>query len=67
MDHPKRDLLHSTITICSTTFDSSLSACFLPVARIAGRCAIATSVLKFDYGEDTVNVVVPLLKNIPLS
>ena len=31
MDHPKRDHLHSTITICSTTFDSSLSACFLPV------------------------------------
>lgn len=67
MDHPKRDHLRSTVTICSTTFDSVTSASFLPVARIAGRCAIAKSVLKFDYGEDTVNIIVPLSKNIPLS
>ena len=67
MDHPKRDHLHSTVTICSTNFDSVLCAPFMPVARIAGRCAIARTVMKFEYGEDVVNVVVPLLRNIPLS
>ena len=66
MEHPQRDYLHSTIIICSNTFDSSTSASFIPVNRIAGRCAIATVVMKFRYGEDRVNIVVPLLKNVPI-
>lgn len=66
MEHPQRDYLHSTIIICSSTFDSTTSASFIPVNRIAGRCAIATVMMKFSYGEDRVNIVVPLLKNVPL-
>ena len=34
---------------------------FIPVARIAGRCAVAETNVTFDYGEDSVNVCIPLL------
>jgi hypothetical protein len=66
MEHPQRHYLHSNIIICANTIDSTTSASFIPVNRIAGRCAIATVVIKFGYGEDRVNIVVPLLKNVPL-
>ena len=62
-DHPRRNYLHSSITLCSTVFDSESSACFIPVSRIMCRCAISEPTeLQFDYGIDNVHVVIPLLK-----
>ena len=39
------------------------AASFIPVSRIAGRAAVAETVLEFDYSKGKVKVAVPLLKN----
>ena len=63
MDHPRRDCFHPSIVVCATVFDAESPACYMPVSRIAGRCAIAPTI-GFDYGEDNVIFAVPLLKGI---
>ena len=66
-DHPRRDHLHSSIVLTSTVFDSESCACFLPITRIACRCAISSPIsLTFDYGSDNVLIAVPL-PNITLT
>lgn len=35
---------------------------FIPVSRIAARCAVTKTSIQFDYGEDSVIVAVPQLK-----
>jgi len=64
MDHPRRDFFHPSIVVCATVFDAESPACYMPVSRIAGRCATAPATIGFDYGEDNVIVAVPLLKGI---
>ena len=63
MDHSHRDYLHPSIVISSTVFCNMSAASYMPVCRIAGRCAIAATSFMFDYGEDSINICVPLLKN----
>lgn len=64
MDHPRRDCFHPSIVVCATVFDVESPACYMPVSRIAGRCAIAPATIGFDYGENNVIFAVPLLKGI---
>ena len=59
-DHPCRDTHIPTLIVTSTLFDPENSATFIPVSRIAGRCAYSKAVVLFDYGEDVVNICVPL-------
>lgn len=58
--HPRRHTHIPTLIITSTLLDVESSATFIPVSRIAGRCAYSKTVVTFDYGEDAVNVCVPL-------
>ena len=64
MDHPRRNFFHPSIIVCASVYDADSPACYMPVSRIAGRCAIASTTIRFDYGEDSVIVAVPLLKGI---
>ena len=63
-DHPYREKYIKTLFVSATTYVHDNSSSFIPVARIAGRCAIAETNVIFDYGKDKVIVCVPLLKNV---
>ena len=65
MDHPRRDFIHPSVVVCATTCDSA-SVEFIPVSRIAGRAAIVKTSFRFDYGEDSVVIAVPLLKRVDI-
>ena len=62
--HTHQDTHIPTLVITSTLFDPPNCASFMPVCRIAGRCAIATTVATFDHGEENVCVCVPLPKQV---
>ena len=62
MDHPRRNILHPSTIISSTVFDRDSPASYIPVNRIAARCANAETTWRFDYGQDNVIISVPLLK-----
>lgn len=62
--HPYRDKYLPKSFVSATTYTSDSCASFIPVARIAGHCAIAETEVKFDYGEDRVIVCIPIMKNI---
>lgn len=67
-DHPRRQFLHSSVTICSTVFDHESCASFMPVSRIMCRAAVSSPLsLTFDYGEDRVFVTIPLVKYVQLE
>ena len=59
-NHSRRDTYIPTLIVTSTLFDPESSATFIPISRIAGRCAYSKATVSFDYGEDTVNLCVPL-------
>lgn len=62
--HPCEDTYIPSLIVTSMLFDPTSSASFMPICRIAGRCAIAKTVASFDYGEDNVCVCVPLFKQV---
>lgn len=62
--HPCKDTYIPSLIISSVLFDPPNCANFMPICRIAGRCAIAKTIASFDYGEDNVCVCVPLLKQV---
>ena len=64
MDHPRRDWLHPSIIISSAVYEMDSASYFMPVSRIAARCASVKTTFEFDYGEDSVVISVPLLKSI---
>ena len=64
-DHPKRDQYIPSVIVCSTVEDVENCSCFIPVSRIAARCALISKVkVKFEYGEDYICVCVPLINGI---
>ena len=66
MAHPRRDYFHSSMIISASVFQPDSPASYLPVSRIAARCAIAKTEISFDYGKDSVTIAVPMLKNFSL-
>ena len=63
--HPKQDQYIATVMVTSTLPDTQNSSNFIPVARIAARCALISKIaINFDYGEDNVCICVPLIKGI---
>ena len=65
MDHPCRDFFHSSIIVSATAFDNDSPASFMPVSRIAARCAAAKTTYSFDYGKDSIIVAIPMFKHFP--
>ena len=66
-DHPCRSsFFHSSITCCSSVYETGSPACFMPVCRIAGQCAFVKTTQIFEYGMDNVIVCVPSVKFISL-
>ena len=63
-EHPYRNKYGPTLIISATTYAPQSCATFIPVARIAGHCAVADESVIFDYGEEKVTVSVSLLKQI---
>lgn len=62
--HPRRDFFHSPLIVSTTLYESPSPASFIPVSRIAARCAILNGVkFEFDYGEDNICLAIPLFKN----
>ena len=61
-DHPRRSFLRHSNVFCATVNESDSEACFMPVCRIAGRCAFTKTGYDFDYGHDNVAVCIPVLK-----
>ena len=64
MDHPRRDWLHSSMIISSAVFETDSRSYYMPVSRIAARCASLKTTFEFDYGEDSIVISVPLLKYV---
>ena len=61
--HPREDHFPHPVRVVTTLFETEGPASFLPVSRIASRCAISNKqLIQFDYGEDWVCVVCPLIK-----
>ena len=61
-EHPRRDEYIPTVLVTCTLVNSSS---VIPVSRIAARCAITEKInVNFDYGEDSVQVFVPLINEI---
>ena len=64
-EHPRRNFFHPSIIVSSTLYDCLSPASFLPVSRIAGRCAMRTNFkYTFDYGEDNICLSIPLYKRL---
>ena len=63
-NHPYRSTFAEGIIVSSTVYCNDNFARYIPIARIAGHCAVVNTSLKFDYGEDIVCVAVPLSKNV---
>jgi hypothetical protein len=62
--HPREDHFPYPIRVVTTLFDTEGTASFIPVSRIASRCAVSNNqYIMFDYGEDCVSVVCPLIKH----
>ena len=56
--HPRENWFHHRTQVVSTDFNASGPATFLPVARIRCQCALINKTVKFDYGEDCVNIAI---------
>ncbi len=51
MQHPRRDHFHISVIVSCNLLESPSPATFIPVSRIAGRCAIRRNYkFTFDYG-----------------
>ena len=63
--HPQRDFFGRSVIVSTTICDSSSPAAFMPVSRIAGRCAFLSNLkYTFDYGEDTICLAMPVFKKL---
>ena len=56
--HPRENWFHHHALVVSKDMSDSGPSGFLPVSRIRSRCALIEKDVKFDYGEDSVNVVI---------
>lgn len=64
-EHPRRNEYIPTILVTCTLVDTENCSSFIPVSRIAARCAITAKVdVNFDYGEDSVCLCVPLINGV---
>ena len=64
-EHPKRDQYVPGVLVCCTQPELDNCSSFIPISRIAARCALIPKVnVHFDYGEDSVCVCVPLVNGI---
>ena len=58
--HPRSGWFPKPVAIAGPLFEPNGSATFIPISRIKNRCAVVYNKnIKFDYGEDSVVVVVP--------
>ena len=62
-EHPCRDFIHKSVIVCSTLYCSESCSLFIPATRILGRCTVTHCNFQFDFGEDTVTIAIPSVKN----
>ena len=58
--HRNRDYFGTSAIVCEQSFEQPNACCFIPVQRIACRCAHATMPVKFDDITETVFVACPI-------
>ena len=64
--HPRSGWFPKPVAIAGPLFEPNGSATFIPISRIKSRCAVVYNKnIKFDYGEDSVVVVVPFIVHEP--
>lgn len=63
-DHPRKNWFKNSLILSATLFDEESEASFIPVSRIMSRCAVLKKSLTFDYGQDNVNVCIPLVRRV---
>ena len=62
-DHPRRFSMGNGIVLSATVTEHQTCSSFMPVSRIISRCAIFSTELQFDYGEDKVCIIIPLRRH----
>ena len=62
-DHSRKFLLGNGIVIASSTCTAFSSASFMPVSRILSQCAIVHRNMHMDYGEDSIQIALPLKRH----
>ena len=64
MNHTHSNYLHPSVIVCANVFEPFSPASFIPLSRIAARCAVSTCDFTFDYGTDRVTFAIPMLKSL---
>ena len=62
-DHPQKFYMSNGIVLSATVSEHQTCSSFMPVSRIISRCAILSTELHFDYGEDKVCIAIPLRRH----
>ena len=62
--HPNESWLPSPVLIIATDCEPYGPATFIPISQIQCRCAVVLDNVKFDFGEDSVLVIVPLKRKV---
>lgn len=52
MNHTQSKFIHPSFIICASVFEPLSPASFIPLRRIAARCAVSTCDFTLDYGTD---------------
>lgn len=58
--HPREHFISHPVKVLANEFEPEGAASFIPMSRIACRCAVTKTTIEFDYGTDSVTVVCPL-------
>lgn len=58
--HPKEDWYGTSATVCTDLYELGSFSSFLPVQRIACRCAHAVLNVKFDTHAENVFIACPI-------
>lgn len=62
-NHPDKFNLGNGIVLSATVSEIPTCSAFMPVSRILSRCAIQSTELEFNYGEDSICVAIPLKRH----
>lgn len=63
--HTQNDFFGPSVIVSTTIYDSFSPAAFMPVSRIAGRCAFLNNLkYTFDCGEDKICLAMPVFKKV---
>lgn len=63
ISHPESHWFGTSAVVTHTLEEANSPVCFIPVQRIACRCAHAKTTLEFPHGNENVLVAIPIARN----